>query len=131
MSIIRQPVTSSPAISEEIDLSLSSMEGIAPEPSRKPSPLRSVYPGALAALLVAAFSYALHFLPFAPFRIAGEHGFRRPISASIIAIVAGVLARNLFPLPSSVAPGCKTLTRRLLPVTIVLTGAGLNLTDMA
>src|SRR5258707_341338 len=122
MSRIGQPASSSPAISEEADLSLSSMEGIAVEPRKKSSQLRFVYPGALAALLVAAFSYAVHFIPFAPFRIAGEHGFRRPISASIIAIVAGVLARNLFPLPSSVASGCKTLTRRLLPVTIVLTG---------
>ena len=127
---------SSYGISDEADLSLSSMEGVYVAPAVEPRGKRTVPPpslgvGAAVALGVAAVSYGIHYLPFVPFRIVSEHGIRRPISASIIAILAGVVVGNLFRLPEPVGVGCKAIVRRLLPVTIVLAGAGLNLTDLS
>ena len=66
--------------------SLGSMEGLdvpivrtraAPEKSEPTRP--SIWPGYAAALLVAAAAYAVHYLPFAPFRVASEFGVRRPV----------------------------------------------------
>lgn len=129
----------SQGIRDDADLSLSSMEGIyvAPAVERRPADGKkllqapSVRVGAAVALAVAAVSYAIHYIPTVPFRIVSEHGIRRPISASIIAILAGVFVRNVFRLPDSVGLGCKLIVRRLLPITIILAGAGLNLTDIA
>lgn len=119
-------------ISDEALLSLDSMEGIhqlprkvAPKaPASKPTGLAQGY---ILAILVAAVSYGIHYLPFPPFRV----GPRYPVSAAIIAIVAGVLVRNVLPLPASVVDVAKGLARRLIPITIVLTGAGLNLAKVA
>ena len=58
-------------------------------------------------------------------------GARYPVSAAIIAIVAGVVVRNLLPLPAASIEGAKGLARRVIPITIVLTGAGLNLVRVA
>jgi uncharacterized integral membrane protein (TIGR00698 family) len=87
--------------------------------------------GSLLAALVAASAYAVHYVPFPPFRVASPSGFRYPVSAAIIAIVGGMLVRNLFPLPSATVESAKGLARRVIPVTIVLTGAGLNLLRIA
>jgi uncharacterized integral membrane protein (TIGR00698 family) len=59
--------------------------------------------------------------------VASITGVRRPISTAIIAILAGVLIRNLLPVPGSIVEGCKVIVRKAVPLTIVLTGAGLNL----
>jgi uncharacterized integral membrane protein (TIGR00698 family) len=45
--------------------------------------------------------------------------------------VGGVLVRNLLPLPAAAVESAKGLARRLIPATIVLAGAGLNLTRVA
>ena len=127
------------SISQEALLSLDSMEGVYSLPvvekreaSAPASAKRhSVWPGYGLTALTAAIALAIHYLPFAPFRVAGETGVRRPISAAIIAILAGVLIRNLFPLPGSIVEGCKVIVRKAIPLTIVLTGAGLNLTLLA
>lgn len=71
---------------------------------------------------VAALAYAIHYLPFAPFRV----GDRRPISAAILAIVVGALAANVLPLGARFVHGTKDAVRRSIPVTIVLTGASLS-----
>src|SRR5438105_202099 len=123
------------SISSDAMLSLDSMEGVYSLPviekrapaSAKPSKRDSVWPGYYLTALTAAAAYAIHYLPLAPFRVAGESGVRRPVSAAIIAIVAGVLVRNLFPVPGSIVEGCKVIVRKAVPLTIVLTGAGLNL----
>jgi uncharacterized integral membrane protein (TIGR00698 family) len=125
------------SLSEDALLSLGSMEGVyelpvvvprpaAPEPAAEP-----LWPGCSAAAAVAAAALALHYLPFAPFRQVTEHGIRRPLSASILAIVIGVAARNLIPGALAILPGCKAVVRRVLPLTIVLTGAGLHLGQIA
>lgn len=123
-------------ISDEALLSLDSMEGIhqLPRAAVKPSKPQPPGPGlsrswqgyALAAI-VAALAYAIHYLPFPPFRV----GPRYPVSAAIIAIVGGVLVRNILPLPAASIDAAKGMARRLIPLTIVLTGAGLNLARVA
>lgn len=110
-------------MSDEALLSLGSMEGLAePSPGSR-TKLKSIWPGYLAAVITAAIAYLIHYLPFAPFL----SGNRRPISASIIAITAAVLVRNLFPVPRAILTGCKHIVRNVIPAAIVLTGAGMDL----
>ena len=97
----------------------------------KGKPVRpSVWPGYAAALLIAAAAYLVHYLPFAPFRVAGEFGVRRPVSPAIIAILLGVVARNALRLRHGILEGSKGIVRKVIPVTIVLTGFSLNLTSV-
>src|SRR4051794_38544810 len=77
--------------------------------------------GHLIAVVVSALAYGLHYLPFAPFRVVTEAGARYPVSAAIIAIVGGVLVRNVLPLPAASVESAKGLARRIIPVTIILT----------
>jgi len=91
----------------------------APRVKLAPKPL---WPGWLAAIGVAALAYAIHYLPFAPFRV----GVRRPISAAILAILVGALAANFFPLGIKILHGAKDCVRRSIPLTIILTGASLS-----
>lgn len=81
----------------------------------------------MATLAVAALGYALHYLPFPPFAVVSPQGIRRPISAAILAILIGAIVRNLFDLPHTIPDGAKKIVRKLLPYTIILTGASLNL----
>ncbi len=116
--------------------SLGSMEGLdMPIVETRPVsadrlPKPSLWPGYLTALLVAGGSYLIHYLPFAPFRVAGEFGVRRPVSAAIIAILLGAATRNLIRLPQSILEGCKGIVKKVIPITIVLTGFSLNLTSI-
>lgn len=126
-------------MSPEALLSLGSMEGIYDLPAIVPGiiPAKTAekripaWPGYTLAASVAALSYAIHYLPVTPFRVVTGYGVRRPVSASIIAIVAGLLVRNLLAVAPSTVDSCKKLVRKILPVTIVLTGAGLNLAAIA
>jgi uncharacterized integral membrane protein (TIGR00698 family) len=123
------------ALSADAYLSLGSMEGMDERPLVEveraapiAKPARAVcWPGYAAAAGMTAIAYAIHYLPFPPFALATEAGARRPISAAIIAIVLGVLARNLIAGFASAAAGCRVIVRKVLPGTIILTGAGLNL----
>jgi uncharacterized integral membrane protein (TIGR00698 family) len=117
--------------------SLGSMEGLdvpivvtraVPGKSKPARP--SVWPGYVAAILIAGAAYLVHYLPFAPFRIAGELGVRRPVSPAIIAILLGAAARNVLRLPHAILEGCKGIVRKVIPITIVLTGFSLNLTSI-
>src|SRR5204863_2189966 len=127
------------SISTEALLSLDSMEGVYSLPvveKRAAAPVKaptrdSVWPGYYLTALTSLIAYGVHYLPFAPFRVASESGVRRPISSAIVAILAGVLIRNLFPVPGSIVEGCKVVVRKAVPLTIVLTGAGLNLALLA
>jgi uncharacterized integral membrane protein (TIGR00698 family) len=112
------------------------MEGLHSLPRvAKPKPkgpsFRETWRGYLLSVVVAALAYALHYLPFPPFRVMSASGARYPVSAAIIAIVGGVLVRNLLPLPTSAIESAKGLARRLIPIMIVLSGAGLNLMRVA
>src|ERR1017187_10361179 len=102
-------------------------ESAGPKPVPQPRPWWAYVP----ALVVTGLAYALHYLPVPPFRVVAGQGARYPVSAAIIAMVAGVLVRNLIPLPAPAIDSAKGLARRIIPVTIVLTGAGLNLLRVA
>jgi len=91
------------------------------QPRLKLAP-KPLWPGWLTAIAVSALAYAIHYLPFAPFRVDD----RRPISAAILAIVIGALAANLLHLGVKIQHGTKDVVRRAIPVTIVLTGASLS-----
>src|SRR5260370_27555890 len=132
-------MSASDSIRTEALLSLDSMEGVYSLPvveKRAAAPVRaptrdSVWPGYYLTALTAAIAYGVHYLPFAPFRVASESGVRRPISSAIVAILAGVLIRNLFPVPGSIVEGCKGIVRKAVPLTIVPTRAGPNLALLA
>src|SRR5271163_3299889 len=127
------PPASTPLkLSREALLSLGSMEGAydlpvvekkAPQIVPKPAAAVNPWPGYVAAAAVTLLAYAIHYLPFAPFRVEGEAGVRRPVSAAILAIFAGALAGNLLPVGRAVLDGVKIVARRVIPWTIVLTGA--------
>jgi len=113
-------------LTEEAMLSLGSMEGLLEVPAARKRRER-LWPGYAAAAGIAAIAYGLHYLPVAPFLIQNK----RPISASIIAIIVAVMIRNLLTVPAAALPGCKNVVRRMIPAAIVLTGAGLNLGQVA
>lgn len=83
----------------------------------KPSVWSERWPGYLLAGVIAALAYGLKVWV--------------PISAAILAIAIGLLARNLLPLPGSIVAGCNRIIKRIIPIAIVLTGAGLNLKHIA
>ncbi|HEY3835747.1 MAG TPA: putative sulfate exporter family transporter, partial [Bryobacteraceae bacterium] len=117
--------------------SLDSMEGVYAQPVAEIKPSKaapaktSPVPGYLLALAVTALAYLIHYLPFAPFRVEGAAGVRYPVSAAIVAIVAGMAVRNLIRLPATVLESARGMPRRVIPPSIVLTGAGLNLAAIA
>ena len=119
-------------MSPEVFLSLGSMEGlfeavVTPKAAAPARPWVRLWPGYALSITIAAIAYALHALPFAPFTVVGEGGVRHPISPPIVAVLIGLLARNLLALPESCKAGCKSAIRTYIPVAIVLTGGGLNL----
>jgi uncharacterized integral membrane protein (TIGR00698 family) len=114
------------------------MEGIyesivetAPRPASETAKVKHAWPGMLLAALVAAAAIGIHYLPFAPFLVERPSGSARPISAAIIAILAGMLFRNFGPWTSAATAGCKTIIKKVIPIAIVLTGAKLNLIQLA
>jgi uncharacterized integral membrane protein (TIGR00698 family) len=108
------------------------MEGIHQLPrSRQPARKRPPWSGSLLAAAIAAASFGIHYLPFPPFRVGAAADTRYPVSAAIIALVSGLIVRNSLPLPASSVESARGLARRVIPITIVLTGAGLNLVRIA
>jgi uncharacterized integral membrane protein (TIGR00698 family) len=108
-------------LSAEAFASLDSMEGIELARPRTSAPARaSVWSrlGLLTALCIAAAAWAVHLL-------------FPPVSAAILAIVLGALVRNGISLPAALIEDCKGLVKRVIPITIVLTGASVNLTEVA
>jgi len=126
-------------LSPEALLSLGSMEGVYDLPvvekksEQKPAPkvAHTAWQGWAAAIAVSALALAIHYLPFAPFRVEGPSGVRRPISPAILAIFVGAVAGNLLPFSKAVLDGAKHAARRAIPLTIVLTGADLSFSHAA
>jgi len=113
-------------LSPDAFLSLGAMEGLFPAlvetaPPIGPNlrPADRLWPGYSLAIVAAAIAFAIH--TFAIERI----------STLIIAILVGASIRNVGPLPKSIAPGCKKIVKKIIPIAIVLTGAGLNLVHLA
>ena len=117
--------------------SLDCMEGVYAQPVAEVKTVEarpakaSPVPGYALALGITAAAYGIHYLPFPPFRVDAATGARYPVSAAIIAILAGMTVRNLISLPGSIVESARTMPRKVIPPAIVLTGAGLNLTAIA
>jgi len=79
-------------------------------------------PGLLLTGVLAVVAFYIHKLPFAPFTIDGRH----PIDALLIAIVLGMIIRNLIPMPHAVGPGIQYSVKQVLPFAIILMGAKLD-----
>lgn len=81
----------------------------------------------LAPAGIAVAAYVLHYLPVRPFLVDG----RRPISAAILAIVIGVLVRNLISLPPAAQAAAKQVAKKSLPLTVILLGASISFRNVA
>ena len=132
-TIVRMADAKSDSVPDGAMLSFDSMEGVYESPvilrpgSEAVPVARTALAGRWLILLVAAGAYAIHFLPFAPFQVATAHGMRRPFSAAILAIFLGMAVRGAGWMTAAMLTDCRALVKRLMPVLIVLTGAGLNL----
>ncbi|MEP7117476.1 MAG: putative sulfate exporter family transporter [Acidobacteriota bacterium] len=93
--------------------------------------LAALIPGVVAAVVVmlAGFSLA-DVIGQAMLAARGLTG-ASPISGVPVAIVLGLLLRNLLPLPPSLGPGLKFCTTTLLRLGIVLVGVKLSVVEMA
>jgi uncharacterized integral membrane protein (TIGR00698 family) len=120
----REPYLS--ALSDEAMASFSAMEGwseaAVENRARVAQKTPSAWPGYLTAAAVAGAALALHALPIRILQLT---------SPAIMAILFGLAVRNLLHLPAPMVEAAKTMVRRLVPLTIVLTGAGLNLGALA
>lgn len=118
-------------------LSLDCMEGSYTRPvaeiksPKARRPKTSPLPGYLLALAVTAVAYGIQYLPFPPFRVTSAASVRHPLSAAIIAMLAGIAVRNLVRLPAYLIESTRGMPHRVIPASIVLTGAGLNLAAAA
>ncbi len=95
-SSARDPFAATP-LGQEALQSFDSMEGLYVHPILTPATASSEVPartlsGFSIAAIITALAYAAHYLPFAPFRIPADSGFRRPVSAAIIAIILGLVS---------------------------------------
>jgi uncharacterized integral membrane protein (TIGR00698 family) len=126
-------------LSRDAFASFGSMEGLADVAHVRPESIEAVQPtpkakvadplwtGYFLVAVTTVAAYLICYLPFAPFTIQGEHGLRHPISSAIVAIIVGLLVRNLLPVESLALGACKKVVKKSIPIAIVLTGAGLNL----
>lgn len=87
----------------------------------------ALVPGIALCVALALLAYYVQVLPFPPFTTAGGQHL---VDAVLIAIVLGMLVRNLLPQPAWARPGIGYAVKRLLPVAIVLMGAKLDFFDV-
>lgn len=107
------------------------MEGILEQPVQvkgeakdEPAVRPAVMPGVIASIMVAGAAYAISTWVGGRARVGS---LPLPLSAGILAIILGLVARNTLHLPASLSYGCKRIIKKLIPIAIVLTGAKLDL----
>jgi uncharacterized integral membrane protein (TIGR00698 family) len=123
-------------LSDEAFASLGAMDGLVEPiagavergPVAAPTTAR-LWPGMLAATIIAAVAYGISYLPVAPFRVVQDGLVRHPIDAAILAILLGLLIRNLVRLPPGLSLGCRRIVRQAIPAAIVLVGATLDMSQ--
>jgi uncharacterized integral membrane protein (TIGR00698 family) len=76
------------------------------------------WPGIVFCALLTISAFYIHRLPYHPF------------SAVLLALLLGMLVRNLFPATAHLKPGVDVVIKRLLPMGIILLGAGLDFYDL-
>lgn len=113
------------SISPEAALSLGSMEGMidialaeVPRRSLWQTFLQSPWFGYTVAGAVTLAAFALSKLPYMP-------------GLTMLAIILGVIVRNISPMPATVSLGCRRIVHTCIPVAIVLTGAGLSFSELS
>lgn len=82
--------------------------------------------GIAACAALTWLAFYLQTLPFAPFTLNGTH----PLSAVLLALLLGLLIRNMLPAGAGLKPGVDLVIKKLLPAGIVLLGAGLDFYDL-
>jgi uncharacterized integral membrane protein (TIGR00698 family) len=90
---------------------------------------RSLLPGLVLTVLIAAIAEVIHRAPFPPFTMGANA--RHPIDTILIAIALGIFLRNLLALPKWLGPGVRYTVVDLLPIAIVLLGVKLDFFDVA
>lgn len=121
MSLYHPAVSMNPAVI----VSLGSMEGIPEHTADRQQPISersSAAKGIVLVLLVTAAAYLLRHTPLWPITIDGKP----QLSASLLAILIGLIIRNLFSPPAELSKGIKLVVKRLIPIAIVCIGAGLH-----
>ncbi len=97
------------------------LDALAPGPRPAASVLikkpAALWYGYLAAAMISMVAFA-------------AHHYYRPLSAAILAVLIGAVLRNFSLVPIHALNGCRRLVKQVLPITIILTGATLNLTDV-
>ncbi len=86
-------------------------------------PEQSPWPGFAMCVLLAGLAGYVHSLPIAPFTLANG---QQPVSAVLLALLAGMILRNLIPATARLKRGADSMVKKWLPVGIVLLGARLD-----
>lgn len=86
------------------------------------------YPALVLCVLAALAARGISRLPFAPFTV-GEHG-EHPIDPLFMAVILGLLLRNLVPATLPYKSEISAWSKRLLPVAIALMGARLDIQEL-
>lgn len=87
----------------------------------------SVLPGLALCAAIALIADYLYTLPVPPFTVGDG---RHPVDAILLAIVLGMLLRNLLRLPPLFGPGIQYAVKSILPFAIIFMGAKLNFFDI-
>ncbi|MCY4587638.1 MAG: putative sulfate exporter family transporter [Bryobacterales bacterium] len=90
------------------------------------APAAPAWRGIAACAVLTWLAFYLQTLPFAPFTLNGAH----PLSAVLLALLLGLLIRRMLPSGTGLKPGVDLVIKKLLPIGIVLLGAGLDFYDL-
>ena len=90
-------------------------------------PKESAWPGILACVALTWCAFYLNALPYPPFTLeSGQH----PLSAVLLALLLGMLLRNVIPATAQLKPGVDAVVKKWLPIGIILLGARLDFYDL-
>ncbi len=83
----------------------------------------SHWPGIIVCAALTWIAFYLHNAPFPPFTLSNN---QHPVSAVLLALLLGLILRNLVPSSAQLKPGVDIVIKRILPLGIILLGAGLD-----
>ena len=83
----------------------------------------SHWPGIIVCAVLTWIAFYLHNLPIPPFTLSND---QHPFSAVLLALLLGLILRNLVPSSAQLKPGADVVIKKILPLGIILLGAGLD-----